>query len=227
MQLFVKCPSCLHLNQTTTYICKNCKKNLLNEKITVFFIDDKNKEPVNLFSTLHKPNDDEYHSYLNDFYHFHYIGEMNEKLDYKNNSIVKLFKKFYSKVMINEQIDLTQAIKKFLKMLVNVNSDEISYSLPIKNQYKRLSNFQITAVILGGIIYLKPNSISQVKKDFKNNAISFLLKLSSLNKKLNKLTNHSYIPKDLDKYLLNLIMEITQDLVEFNNSIRATNLKNN
>ena len=167
----------------------------MNEKVTVFFIDDKNKEPVNLLSIYHK-SDDEYHSYLNDFYYFHYIGEMNEKLDYKNNSSVKLFKKFYSKVMINEQIDLTQAIIKFLKMLVNVNSDEISYSLPIKNQYKRLSNFQITAVILGGIFYLKPNSISQVKKDFKNNAISFLLKLSSLNKKLNKLK-----PIDLTKYI--------------------------
>ena len=57
MQLFVECPSCLHFNQTTTCSCKNCNKNLLNEKVTVFFIDDKNKESVNLLSTFHKPDD--------------------------------------------------------------------------------------------------------------------------------------------------------------------------
>ena len=135
--------------------------------------------------------------------------------------------KTYTKVMINEQIDLTQAIIRFLKMLVNVNGDKLSYSLPIKNKYKRLSNLQITAVILGGIFYLKPESISQIKKDFEKNAISFLSKIHLLNKKLNKCTNPSFIPKDINKYLLKLIVEITQDLVEFNNSIRATNLKNN
>ena len=167
MQPFVECPSCLHLNQTTTYICKNCNKNLLNEKITVFFIDDKNKEHVNLLSTLHKPNDDEYHSYLNDFYYYHYISEMNEREDFKSNVNSKQFKNLYTKVMINEQIDLTQAIIRFLKMLVNVNGDKLSYSLPIKNKYKRLSNLQITAVILGGIFYLKPESISQIKRTLK------------------------------------------------------------
>ena len=215
MQLFVECPSCLYLNQTTTCSCKNCNKNLLNEKSTVFFIDDKNKEPVNLLSTFHKPNDDEYHSYLNDFYYYHYISEMNERYDFKTKPSSKIFKTLYSKVMINEQIDLTQAIIKFLKMLVNVNGDKLSYSLPIKNQYKRLSNLQITAVILGGIFYLKPESISQIKKDFEKNAISFLSKLNLLN----KYTNPSFIPKDINKYLLKLIVEITQDLVEFNNSI--------
>ena len=168
MQLFVKCPSCLHLNQTTTCCCKNCNKNLLNEKVTVFFIDNKNKEPVNLLSTSHKPNADEYHSYLNDFYYYHYISEMNEREDFKSNVNSKQFKNLYTKVMINEQIDLTQAIIKFLKMLVNVNGDKLSYSLPINNQYKRLSNLQITAVILGGIFYLKPESISQVRMDIKS-----------------------------------------------------------
>ena len=227
MQLFVECPSCLYLNQTTTCSCKNCNKNLLNEKSTVFFIDDKNKEPVNLLSTFHKPNDDEYHSYLNDFYYYHYISEMNEREDFKSNVNSKQFKNLYTKVMINEQIDLTQAIIKFLKMLVNVNGDKLSYSLPIENQYKRLSNLQITAVIFGGIFYLKPESISQIKKDFEKNAISFLSKLNLLNKKLNKYTKPSCIPKDINKYLLKLIVEITQDLVEFNNSIRATNLQNN
>lgn len=226
MQLFVKCPSCLHLNQTTTCSCKNCNKNLLNEKVTVFFIDDKNKEPVNLLSIYHK-SDDEYHSYLNDFYYYHYISEMNEREDFKSNVSSKQFKKLYSKVMMNEQIDLTQAIMKFLKMLVNINSDKQSYSLPIKNQYKRLSNLQITAVILAGIFYLKPESISQVRMDIESNAISFLSKLCTLNKKLNKYTNPTFIPKNINKYLLKLIVEITQDLVEFNNSIRATNLQNN
>ena len=100
--------------------------------------------------------------------------------------------------MMNEQIDLTQAIMKFLKMLVNVNSDKQSYSLPIKNHYKRLSNLQITAVIFGGIFYLKPDSISQVRMDIESNAISFLSKLCTLNKKLNKYTNPSYIPKDIN-----------------------------
>ena len=118
----------------------------MNEKSTVLFIDDKNKEPVNLLSTFHKPNDDEYHSYLNDFYYYHYISEMNEREDFKSNVSSKQFKKLYSKVMMNEQIDLTQAIMKFLKILMNVNGNKSSYSLPIKNQYKRLSNLQITAV---------------------------------------------------------------------------------
>ena len=152
---------------------------------------------------------------------------MNEREDFKSNVSSKQFKKLYSKVMMNEQIDLTQAIMKFLKMLVNINSDKQSYSLPIKNHYKRLSNLQITAVILGGIFYLKPESISQIKKDFEKNAISFLSKLNLLNKKLNKYTNPSFIPKDINKYLLKLIVEINQDLVEFNNSIRAINLQNN
>ena len=47
-------------------LLQNCNKNLLNEKVTIFFNDNKIKEPVNLLSTSHKPND-EYHSYLNDF----------------------------------------------------------------------------------------------------------------------------------------------------------------
>lgn len=222
MKLFVECPSCLHLNQTTTYSCKTCNKNLLNEKVTVFFIDDKNKEPVNLLSTFHKPNDDEYHSYLNDFYYYNYISEMNERENFKSNVSTKPFKKLYTKVMINERIDLSQAIMKFLKMLVNVNGDKLSYSLPIKNQYKRLSNHQITAVILGGIFYLKPHSISQVRMDVKSNAISFLIKLSTLNKKLNKYTHPDYVPKNPEKYLLNLIMKVIKDLKEFNNSIGTT-----
>ena len=96
--------------------------------------------------------------------------------------------------------------------------------MPIKNQYKRLSNLQITAVILGGIFYLKPESISQIKKDFER--MLSLSKLNSLNKKLNKYTNPTFIPKNINKYLLKLIVEITQDL-EFNNSIKATNLQNN
>ena len=221
MQLFVECPSCLYLNQTTTCSCKNCNKNLLNEKVTVFFIDNKNKEPVNLLSTSHKPNDDEYHSYLNDFYYYHYISEMNEREDFKSNVSSKQFKKLYSKVMMNEQIDLTQAIMKFLKMLVNINSDKLHYSLPIKNQYKRLSNLQITAVILGGIFYLKPYSISQVRMDIKSNAVCFLKKLSTLNKKLNRDTLPIALPKDVNKYLLNLIKEVIKDLEEFNDSIKT------
>ena len=48
---------------------------------------------------------------------------------------------------------------------------------------------------------------SFIKKDFEKNAISFLSKLHLLNKKLNKCTNPSFIPKDINKYLLKLIVE--------------------
>ena len=49
----------------------------------------------------------------------------------------------YTKVMINEQIDLTQAIIKFLKMLVNVNGDKLSIPCLLKINIKDYPIFKL------------------------------------------------------------------------------------
>ena len=220
MQLFVECKFCLNLNPTTARYCKNCEKNLLNEKVTVFFVDNENDEPVNILSITHRPDDEEYLKYLNIFYYYDYIAEMNEREDYKGYGSFNLFLELYEKVIKNEKIDLKQAILKFLEMLVNVNSDSKSYSLPVQNQYNRLANFQIPPVIFGGIFYLMPKLLSEVRKDSKKHSKSLTEKLKSLNIKLNTDTLPKSLPKNIDSYPLILLMGLIQDLEKFNNSLK-------
>ena len=93
-----------------------------------------------------------------------------------------------------------------LEMLVNVNSDSKSYSLPVQNQYNRLDNFQIPPVIFGGIFYLMPKLLSEVRKDSKKHSKSLTEKLKSLNIKLNTDTLPKSLPKNIDSYPLILLM---------------------